>query len=117
MILNFRHDYKTLAEDEFLNDNIINFYLTWLFQNLDTKYKEIVHIYSSHFYTRLKRKPEKRGKNDKNDTKTKAEKCYDQVKGWTKKIDIFEKRMLIFPICEESHWYLVIVCNPGIECD
>jgi len=108
-----RHDYKTLAEDEFLNDNIINFYLTWLFQNLDTKYKEIVHIYSSHFYTRLKRKPEKRGKNDKNDTKTKAEKCYDQVKGWTKKIDIFEKRMLIFPICEESHWYLVIVCNPG----
>ena len=36
-----------------------------------------------------------------------------KVKGWTKKIDIFEKRMLIFPICEESHWYLVIVCNHG----
>jgi len=109
-----RHDYKTLAEDEFLNDNIINFYLTWLFQNLDTKFKDIVHIYSSHFYSRLKRKPDKKNKNDKNDKeKTKAEKCYDQVKGWTKKIDIFEKRMLIFPICEESHWYLVIVCNPG----
>jgi len=21
--------------------------------------------------------------------------------------------LLVFPICEESHWYLVIVCNPG----
>ena len=41
-----RHDYKTLAEDEFLNDNIINFYLTWLYENLSDKYKEIVHIYS-----------------------------------------------------------------------
>ena len=105
-----RHDYKTLAEDEFLNDNIINFYLTWLYENLSDKYKEIVHIYSSHFYTRLKSK--KRGKNEKSD-KSKQEQAYEKVKGWTKKLDIFEKRMLVFPICEESHWYLVIVCNPG----
>ena len=28
------HDYKTLADEEFLNDNIINFYLTWLYQRL-----------------------------------------------------------------------------------
>ena len=103
------HDYKTLAEDEFLNDNIINFYLTWLYENLNSKHKEIIHIYSSHFYTRLKSKPDKKDKS----SKTRAEKSYERVKGWTKKINIFDKRMLIFPICEESHWYLVIVCNPG----
>lgn len=102
------HDYKTLADEEFLNDNIINFYLTWLVQTkLSTRYKEMVHIYSSHFYTRLRSKPKKC------DKKTKAEMAYEKVKGWTKKINIFEKRMLVFPICEESHWYLVIVCNPG----
>ena len=104
------HDYKTLGEDEFLNDNIINFYLKWLYEKvLLEKHQEIVHIYSSHFYTRLRSKVDKRDKSDK----TRAEKAYDKVKGWTKKINIFEKRMLIFPICEESHWYLVIVCNPG----
>ena len=102
------HDYKTLADEEFLNDNIINFYLTWLFKTqLNDKYKEMVHIYSSHFYTRLRSKPKK------SDKKTRAEMAYEKVKGWTKKINIFDKRMLVFPICEESHWYLVIVCNPG----
>ena len=105
------HDYKTLADEEFLNDNIINFYLTWLFQTqLNDKFKEMVHIYSSHFYTRLRSKPKKKKEEDK---KTRAEMAYEKVKGWTKKINIFDKRMLIFPICEESHWYLVIVCNPG----
>lgn len=102
------HDYKTLADEEFLNDNIINFYLTWLVQTkLNAQYQEMVHIYSSHFYTRLRAKPKK------SDKKTKAEMAYEKVKGWTKKINIFDKRMLVFPICEESHWYLVIVCNPG----
>ena len=37
-------------------------------------------------------------------TKTRAEREYERVKSWTKKIDIFEKRMLIIPICEDSHW-------------
>ena len=104
------HDYKTLADEEYLNDNIINFYLTWLYQKLSDKYKNMIHIYSSYFYSRLKSKPSKK---DKDKDKTKAEKAYERVKQWTKKIDIFEKRMLIVPICEESHWYLVIVCNPG----
>ncbi len=104
------HDYKTLAEDEYLNDNIINFYLTWLYQNLSQKHKEMIHIYSSHFYTRLKSKPSKK---DKASQKNKSLYAYEKVKGWTKKINIFDKRMLIFPICEEYHWYLVVVCNHG----
>jgi len=108
------HDYKTLADEEYLNDNIINFYLTWLYEKLSDKHKSMIHMYSSYFYSRLKSKPRKKNKHKHVDkTKTKAEQEYERVKSWTKKIDIFEKRMLIIPICEESHWYLVIVCNPG----
>merc|ERR1712223_927529 len=59
--------------------------------------------------TRLKSKPKKTGKDDK----SKAERSYERVKGWTKKLNIFDKRMLIFPICEESHGNLVIVGNAG----
>ena len=50
---------------------------------------------------------------DKDKKTTYAEQCYDRVKSWTKKIDIFAKRMLIFPICDDEHWYVMIVVNPG----
>ena len=28
-------------------------------------------------------------------------------------MDLFSKRMVVIPICEESHWFSIIVCNPG----
>ena len=48
------HDYRTLRHDEYLNDAIINFYLAWIHNDLPEKQKNQVHIYSSHFYSRLK---------------------------------------------------------------
>ena len=37
-----------------------------------------------------------------------------RVRGWTKKIDLFTKDLVIFPICENnSHWYLVAAVRPG----
>lgn len=33
---------------------------------------------------------------------------------WTKKVDLFAKRLVVVPICEDSHWYVVVVCNPGM---
>ena len=39
-----------------------------------------------------------------------------RVKGWTKKVDLFSKDLVIFPICENnSHWYLVAAVLPGRE--
>lgn len=110
------HDYRTLAEGEYLNDAIIDFYLTVLYENLSETIKNFIHIYSSHFYSRLK---DNRAKAKDNYFKaspaaaaagggasltrgqTQAERSYLRVKSWTKKLDIFSKRMLIFPICEE----------------
>ena len=40
------HDYKTLADEEYLNDNIVNFYLTWLHEKLSDEHKSVIHIYS-----------------------------------------------------------------------
>merc|ERR1719234_2734440 len=37
-----------------------------------------------------------------------------RVKGWTKNVELFSKDMIIIPICEHSHWYLVIVIKPGL---
>jgi len=106
------HDYRSLGHNEYLNDNIINFYLTYLHQHLPDKQRDQIHIYSSHFYSRLKGRGKEKGKQGDKKT-TYAEQCYDRVKSWTKKMDIFSKKMLIFPICDDEHWYVIIVCNPG----
>jgi len=110
------HDYKSLEYGEFLNDNVVNFYLCYL-QNekLDSMYYNDVHIYSSHFFSRLKGTTPS-FKNDKATRIQRQQQEYQRVKSWTRKIDIFSKRMLIFPVCEDEHWYLIIVCNPGLVC-
>ena len=35
------------------------------------------------------------------------------MKRWTKKIDIFEKEILVFPINAFRHWYCILVLRPN----
>merc|ERR1712013_789226 len=39
---------------------------------------------------------------------------YDRVKRWTRKVNIFEKDFVVVPINENYHWYLCIICYPGM---
>ena len=108
------HDYETLKEDNYLNDTIIDFYLTYLYEScLAKSMMEDVHIFSSHFYSRLKGSLFNEKTSNQTPRQSKSQTAYQRVKSWTRKLDIFSKRMLLFPICEEDHWYLIIVCNPG----
>jgi Ulp1 family protease len=72
---------------------------------LDSKIREKVHIFNSHFFSKL------------NTTKAQnPDQCsvnYDNVKKWTRHVDIFSKDFLFFPICEHEHWCLIIVCYPN----
>lgn len=45
---------------------------------------------------------------------TLKEKRHSRVKSWTKKVDIFAKDYLIIPINERGHWFLAIICFPGL---
>lgn len=45
----------------------------------------------------------------------KAEKRHCRVKTWTKGINIFEKDFIIVPINENEHWFLAIICFPGMQ--
>ena len=35
----------------------------------------------------------------------------DEMKGWTRNVNIFEKKYVFFPIHENSHWYLILLNN------
>eukprot|EP00092_Neocalanus_flemingeri_P033060 GFUD01035954.1.p1 GENE.GFUD01035954.1~~GFUD01035954.1.p1 ORF type:complete len:1471 (+),score=415.21 GFUD01035954.1:79-4491(+) len=111
-------DYKTLEHDTFLNDIIIDFYLTYLYHVfLNKEDQPTVHIFSTMFYKRLNSTPKKAStvaSYEKDSSLKPAEKRHMRVKGWTKNVNLFEKNMVIIPICEHSHWYLVIAIRPGL---
>ena len=69
------------------------------------------------FYKRLTQVPDKiseMNSYEKDESLSKTQIRHMRVKGWSKKVDLFSKDMIIIPICENSHWYLVIVIKPGL---
>jgi Ulp1 protease family, C-terminal catalytic domain len=89
-------DLERLNESEFLNDNLIEFYLNWLQSQNPTEQNE-VHFFSTHFYSAL---TSKRSRID-----------HKAVERWTRGVDIFTYDFVVIPVNEALHWYLAIICN------
>jgi sentrin-specific protease 7 len=89
-------DLDRLAEDEMLNDNLLQFYIRWLQDQRISQAKQ-AYIFQSHFYSSLGNG--RRGIN------------YKAVEKWTRKDDIFTYDFVMVPICEAAHWFLALVCN------
>ncbi|XP_066991207.2 uncharacterized protein [Anabrus simplex] len=112
-------DYACLGEDQFLNDVIIDFYLKYLTLSvLSERDQARTHVFSSFFYKRLTTRPAKSTRRShpvEDDPKlSPAEKRHSRVKGWTKNVNLFEKDFIIIPINEHCHWFLAIICFPGM---
>lgn len=111
-------DYMCLAQDQFLNDVIIDFYLQHLVLNLPPEEQEKIHVFSTFFYIRLTTKPIKASRRSQpaelDPSLTPAQKRHARVKNWTKKVDLFDKDFVIIPINESCHWFLAIICYPGM---
>ncbi|XP_034563356.1 sentrin-specific protease 5 [Notolabrus celidotus] len=80
-------DLGTLEEQNWLNDQIINMYGELIMEATQHK----VHFFNSFFHKQL------------------VAKGYEGVKRWTKKVDLFSKWLLLFPIHLEIHWSLITV--------
>ena len=108
-------DYRSLEHDTFLNDIIIDFYLTWLFHEvLRPEDRATVHLFSTMFYKRLTSTHKAKDSEVQEAGLSSAQKKHARVKGWTKNVNLFEKNFVVFPICEHSHWYLVIAIRPRL---
>ncbi|KAI1180768.1 hypothetical protein F4777DRAFT_172034 [Nemania sp. FL0916] len=97
-----KDDIPRLDEGQFLNDNIIIFYLRYLQKNLDDSNQALskrIYFHNTFFYDKLK--PTKSGQGIN----------YDSVKTWTSKVDLFSKDYIVVPINEYAHWYVAIICN------
>ncbi|KAM0254340.1 hypothetical protein ACHAQJ_006872 [Trichoderma viride] len=93
-------DIPRLDEREFLNDNLINFYIRYLEYKLEKERPELlrkVYFFSTFFFEKLK--------------STKGKINYDGVKAWTSKVDLLSYDYIFVPVNEHAHWYLAIICN------
>ncbi|KAH9215958.1 hypothetical protein DL95DRAFT_388265 [Leptodontidium sp. 2 PMI_412] len=97
-------DIQRLDEGEFLNDNLIVFYLRWLEDRLGKENPELasrIYFTNTFFYERLTKhaKGKSGGIN------------YEAVERWTTKIDLLKYDYIVVPVNETVHWYVAIICN------
>ncbi|XP_031436996.1 sentrin-specific protease 6 isoform X2 [Clupea harengus] len=107
-------DLHCLNDGEFLNDVIIDFYLKYLFlERLKKDDAGRSHVFSSFFYKRLNQR-ERRNVTDTANLPIQKRK-HNRVKTWTRHVDLFQKDFIFVPINESAHWYLAVICFPGLE--
>ncbi|XP_014725691.1 PREDICTED: sentrin-specific protease 6 isoform X2 [Sturnus vulgaris] len=107
-------DLHCLNEGEFLNDVIIDFYLKYLvLEKLKKEDADRIHVFSSFFYKRLNQR-ERRNIRETSNLSI-QQKRHGRVKTWTRHVDIFEKDFIFVPLNEAAHWFLAVICFPGLE--
>ncbi|XP_054470966.1 sentrin-specific protease 7 isoform X2 [Anoplopoma fimbria] len=106
-------DLRCLDSGHFLNDVIIDFYLKYVLQNASAAVAERSHIFSSFFYKQLTRR-DNASEGVTNDS-CQRQRRHQRVKTWTRHVDIFKKDFLFVPVNQEAHWYLVVICFPGMD--
>ena len=99
-------DLKRLLPIQYLNDNLIDYYMRTLeekFTTHDTSSLDFT-CFTSHFYTKMI----EFGSRSNPDVTL----GYQQVSKWTSNMDIFSKHAILVPINIQLHWSLAIICNP-----
>lgn len=91
-----REDLKRLNPGQWLNDELINFYLQLLSEKSKKNTVSPCHFFNSHFYSLL--------------TAQDTGFFYNRVAKWTKSVDIFSLAKVIFPVhVGDNHWCLGVI--------
>lgn len=92
-----QHDMLTLTGLNWVNDQVIEFYLQMIAKRSNTPDARSlnfprIHVMNTYFFTRL------------------CQGGFDTVKKWTKKLDVFDYDMLVIPVHNmEVHWAVIVV--------
>ena len=100
-----------------LNDRIVDFYLLFMSLQLSVSTREDIYIYPTTFYKRMTLLNLNVAQGLHLPGRSEAEVKAMGVKRWTKDLNIFEKKILLIPVCESKsrHWFLIAVIFPGCE--
>lgn len=92
-----KKDVDRLQGPEFLNDNIILFYLKMI-QQEHPELKDQLYVFNSFFYDKLKNHADKKI-------------SYEDIRKWTSKANLFSKSFTVVPINHKMHWFVAIIYN------
>ncbi|XP_024005394.1 probable ubiquitin-like-specific protease 2A [Eutrema salsugineum] len=102
-----KQDIELLKPRRFINDTIIDFYITYLKSRISPEERGRFHFFNCFFFRKLanldKDSPSAFG----------GREAYQRVQKWTKNVDLFEKDYIFIPINCSFHWSLIIICHPG----
>ncbi|XP_074263582.1 putative ubiquitin-like-specific protease 2B [Silene latifolia] len=102
-----KSDVDLLQPEVFVNDTIIDFYITFLRNGIPHERRHNFHFFSSFFFRKL-------ADLDKNPSSVSDGKAaFQRVRRWTRKVNIFEKDYIFIPVNYNLHWSLVVLCHPG----
>jgi len=88
-------DVRSLEPNELLNDSLIDFWMKWITWNDPNGPHSTIHTFTSHFMSELR------------------DNGVESVQSWTAKkgINVFNKRIIMFPINEDMYWSLFVLLN------
>lgn len=86
-----RKDLQTLSHLNWLNDEVINFYMNMLVERSKASHLPSVYTFNTFFYPKLRSSG------------------YSTVRRWTKKVDIFSVDIILVPVHLGVHWCLSVV--------
>lgn len=99
---------KGLKAMSYLTDDIVQFYCAYLLNKVPPECSSRIHIFDSIFHGQL----DKIFQN-----KLDSKKLKQLINKWLNNIDIFDKNYLIFPVCQDDHWFVIVVCYPSAVLD
>ncbi|XP_034153136.1 sentrin-specific protease 6 isoform X1 [Esox lucius] len=106
-------DLHCLNDGEFLNDVIIDFYLKYLMLAvLKEEDSSRTHMFSSFFYKCLSQTEQGVAQGSEDHPVKKMR--HNRVRTWTRNVDLFQKDFIFVPINESAHWFLAVICFPGL---
>lgn len=95
-------DFKTLYNNEWINDSIIDFFIKYEVENAIKNgaiQPESIYAFNSFFFNKMM---EKTANQDEPDP-------YQNVKRWLNKVELMSYSYIIIPINEFAHWYCCII--------
>uniref|UniRef100_A0A8D0HLM0 SUMO specific peptidase 2 n=1 Tax=Sphenodon punctatus TaxID=8508 RepID=A0A8D0HLM0_SPHPU len=86
-----RGDIQTLRNHQWLNDEVINFYMNLLMERSKKSGFPSLHAFNTFFYPKLNSGG------------------YRTVKRWTKRVDLFKQDIILVPVHLRVHWGLAVI--------
>ena len=102
-----RTDYESLADKAWLNDMAVEYGIEEAKRNMKDDISEVLFV-PSWFYLQLTNKYLDNDPNDRREIKCKM---YNTVKNWFKNSQIYDKKAMIFTICDNIHFLTLLALN------